>query len=83
LPEDVVKDSQVRDNPIRGDRGDRGDRDKMEPKIAREGGRSPPHGAGAIVASTHLVAMSFMAAGGRGEGQPGEGQTSPRSPRRW
>jgi hypothetical protein len=38
LPEDVVKDSQVRDKPIRGDRGDRGDRDKMEPKIAREGG---------------------------------------------
>ena len=80
LPEDVVKDSQVRDKPIRGDRGDR---DKMEPKIACEGGRSPLHGAGAIVASTHLVAMSFMAAGGRGEGQPGEGQTSPRSPRRW
>jgi hypothetical protein len=36
LPEDVVKDSQVRDKPIRGDRGDRRDRDKVEPKIACE-----------------------------------------------
>ena len=33
LPEDVVKDSQVRDKPIRGDRRDR---DKVEPKIACE-----------------------------------------------